>query len=384
MDGVELSESGGANDGAARECAAGNMARIRQEVEAAFQAARQRTAQRLHGKHAETFSQSREGARDRLRNARAKARDLLKIAPVAIPAAAAPTPAELSLADLHALERLCSYVRHSIVRACFYNLKLFCPSLVDEYDPEVKAQVLLNIDQLPLAREEIEQFYAQVLSGGKPIGELFPEARAATFESFDELAQLAAATHDVLDDEPRRTGFATRAPALIDAVMESLQSIQSDLDRRRISIADTVDLAVNITRAMAEQAGLTVHLCVQPTPGIFGDRRRLANAFAELVANAAKYSQGSRLDVSVDIAGAGKQDVRVCMADDGRGMTETDLATCLERGVSSQGTGEGLPMVVQVVEEEHLGRFEIESAPGQGCRALVSLPVKLTIKKGQP
>ena len=35
-------------------------------------------------------------------------------------------------------------------------------------------------------------------------------------------------------------------------------------------------------------------------------------------------------------------------------------------------------MVIQVVEEEHFGRFTMDSpGPGKGCRATVVLPAKL-------
>jgi signal transduction histidine kinase len=370
------------------EAAREDFERIRAEMAAAFDAAKQRVARRLRLKHADQFERSRSQAQDLVRDARRRARDLAGVESEGpVPGVGRPV---LTPYDLHTLERLCSYVRHSIVRVCFYNLKLFCPSLIDEYDAHVKQEVLANIDQLPAARSEIVQFFEQALSDGRTIGQVFRDIQRKSMQQLDALIELATAgtpsgkvSPDRLDEEPVRRRFAQQAPALIDAVMDALQGVQTELDTHKIAVAEVVDQAVGLVKNVAEQAGLTVRLHPQPVPRVFGDSRQLIGCFSELVTNAARHSGAT--DLAIDVAPANQHGpwVEVSLTDNGRGMTPDELASCLTRGVSRGGTGEGLPMVVQRIEEEHLGEFEITAEPGQGCRARVRLPVKLDTRRGR-
>ncbi|MBN2307438.1 MAG: HAMP domain-containing histidine kinase [Candidatus Hydrogenedentes bacterium] len=359
---------------------------IRAEMEASFKAAQDRAARRLHGGTAEGLSDTRRRARELVTSTRARARDRL-----GMPGSALPEPAPssahgpdarpgLSLQDLHTLERLTSYVRHSIVRVCFYNLKLFCPSLVDEYDAHVRDQVVENIERLAGAREEIERFFDQPLSEGRRVGELFPDVRRDTFARLDSLVALARPVQGRLDEESVRCDFAQKAPPLIDAVMESLQGIQAELDSHKLSVGELVEEAARLAAAGAEQAGLTLHVDCQPTPRVFGEQGPLVNAFSELINNAAKYSAASDLHIAVRSAENG-QYVTAEFADTGKGMSPDEVEDCVKRGVSTGGTGEGLPMVVEIVEHSHFGHFTITAAPGAGCTAQVSLPVKLNARK---
>jgi signal transduction histidine kinase len=363
------------------EAAREDFERIQTEMAAVFHAARQRVARRLRLKHADQFERSRSRAQDLVRETRRRARDLVGVEPEGPPPGVAKP--QLTPYDLHTLERLCSYVRHSIVRVCFYNLKLFCPSLVDEYDAHVKQEVLANIDQLPAARSEIVQFFEQMLSDGRAVGEVFCDIRRKSAQQLVALIQLAKETRDRLDEEPVRRRFAQQAPALIDGVMDALQAVQTELDAHKIAVTEVVDQALGLAKNVAEQAGLTIRLHRQPVPRVFGDARQLIGCFSELVTNAARHSGAT--DLAIDVASANRRGpwVEVSLADNGRGMTPEELASCLTRGVSRGGTGEGLPMVVQRIEEEHLGEFEITAEPGQGCRAWVRLPVKLDTGRGR-
>ena len=359
---------------------AANMEHIRAEMEWVCQVARDRVAARLQGSHTEALTHSRNRVQELARAGRTKARDRIKAVGNA-GKSILPTPTkdgtDLALHDLHMLERLCSYVRHSIVRVCFYNLKLFCPSLIDEYDVEVRGQILTNIGQLDVAQAEIVQFFEQPVSNGKKIREVFGQAYIDALRPLDALIRLAAMTRNGLDNEPVRRDFAQNAPDFIDAVMAGLQDVQTGLDLRKIHIGESVELAISLAKALTEQAGLAVEFRIKPSPVIFGNRHHLVDAFLELIRNAVKYSRGSRLEVAVEPLDSDLQRLQVSFSDNGQGMTSEELATCLQRGVSRDGTGEGLPMVVQIIEEEHLGEFEITATPGKGCQAIGRLPLKL-------
>lgn len=352
---------------------------VRAAMNDAVARARENASSRVKGKYAATVGDRLTSIKERLADSRGKARGLLAGGPAGVvlePAEDTEERAgELPMSDLHLLERLLSHVRHSIVRVCFYNLKLFAPSLVDEYDATVREQVLGNIEQLGLAKEEIDSFFGQALWDGNTIATHFGEARQHTLEQLEALIALAGKARGHLDEEASRAEFASKAPGLIDGVMDALQTIQKELDSRKLAAVDVVKEAAMLHKAVTEGAGLTVALEAKPCPKIFGDHRQLLNVFGELIANAAKYSQGKTLNIRLAPT-SNKQSVEAVFEDDGQGMTEEELASCLERGVSKGGTGEGLAMVVELVEGRYLGEFEIDACRNGGCVATVRLPVK--------
>lgn len=340
---------------------------VRGEVEAAMNAAREQAAARLGA------APSRGRVDTLLAASRRRVDDLLGGRGNAAPASGA-----LTITDLHTLERLLSHVRHSVVRVCFYNLKLFCPSLVDEFDANVAGQVATNLRQLPTADEEIRAFFAQRLSAGRTVGEQFPELQKEAARELDALAAAARALDSRMDDEAARRAFATDAPKRIDAVMAALGKIQTQLEAEKIVVPDLLREAAELAHAEAENAGINVEVQVQACPRVFGDARRLLAVFLELIHNALKYSKARNLLVRA-APSADKLWVEVSFEDDGRGMPPELLETCVARGVSTGGTGEGLPMAVTVVEVEHMGQFRMETAAGGGCRAMLRLPVKLQL-----
>jgi len=357
------------------------VALVRVEMDAAVRRAREGAEKRIKGKFAGALGEQRRGIRAKLAESKGRARRLLGDTGTAAHTedrtgkGEEPEAEGLPIPCLHTLERLLSHVRHSIVRVCFYNLKLFCPSLVDEYDAHVREQVRVNIDQLGLAREEITSFFVQPLSDGVTVGAHFPAPRERTLARLDNLIALAAQVRDSLDTESERVAFAAKAPGLIDGVMDALQEVQRDLDGRKLAVGDLVHESMDLHRSMAQGAGLEAAVEVKTAPKVFGERRGLLNVFGELIANAIKYSQGSKLQIRVQPA-SNKQVVEVAIEDNGQGMTAQELAACCERGVSKSGTGEGLPMVVDLVEAAHLGTFEIDAGEQAGCIVTVRLPVK--------
>lgn len=322
-------------------------------------------------------SASRDHAREMLKASKAKVKALLGQHAVteSIPGNLSPT-GELSLEDCHTLELLLSHVRHSVVRVCFYNLKLFCPSLVDEYDDEVRDQVASNLVQLPRAKEQLEAFFGQSLAAGR-ISALFPAPYRDCQTAFSELARLGEQVAGHLDQDDVRRGFAERAPGLIDAVMAPLGAMQEALDARKIAPADLVRQAVELSAAELERAGIAVEADIQSVPRIFAEETALLNCLCEVLTNAAKHSEARKVAVALREVHEAGYWVEIGARDDGKGMTAKELAACRERGVSNGGTGEGLPMIARIVEQEHLGRLNIDAGPEKGTYVSMRLPVKL-------
>lgn len=115
--------------------------------------------------------------------------------------------------------------------------------------------------------------------------------------------------------------------------------------------------------------------------GIRADRDALGRAVWNLLDNAEKYSPGSRR-VRVDVAPRGDQ-LAIVVSDRGMGIPAAEQHTVFQkfvRGAASReagikGTGIGLAMVKHIVAA-HGGEIQLESAPGEGSRFTILLPME--------
>jgi two-component system sensor histidine kinase SenX3 len=112
---------------------------------------------------------------------------------------------------------------------------------------------------------------------------------------------------------------------------------------------------------------------------VAGEETQLTSMFTNLVENAIKYTPpGGVVEVTGD---SGPEEVSVEISDTGIGIPEEKLSRIFERfyrvdkarSKATGGTGLGLSIVKHVVEN-HGGRVNVESAPGQGTTFTVRLP----------
>lgn len=155
-----------------------------------------------------------------------------------------------------------------------------------------------------------------------------------------------------------------------------------ELRRERVELGSVLQTALEQSQPLIEAAGHQLTLTVPPDPVYFNaDPTRLAQVFANLLNNAAKYSEpGGRIDLS---AATGNGELTVTVKDSGIGIPADHLphlfqmfsqvTAALDR--SQGGLGIGLALVKGLVEM-HGGQVEARSA-GHGCGStfIVRLPV---------
>lgn len=162
----------------------------------------------------------------------------------------------------------------------------------------------------------------------------------------------------------------------VSEVAERLRSF-ARLDQAEVQ---RVDLRECIRDALeqARQAlpeGATVHVDLPSRLELTCRPARLNQAFFNLLLNAAQaISVGGNVRVSAE-QNAGE--IRVAIADDGAGISEKHLGNVFEPGFTTKGaglgTGLGLSICRQVIED-HGGRIEVRSEPGQGTTFTVGVP----------
>ena len=214
------------------------------------------------------------------------------------------------------------------------------------------------------------------------------------------LAAISGATDLLLDGEPgtlnaeqtrflntiRRNG--QRLAALVSDLLDvsRLEAGRVELDRQPVDLGMLARSGVRSMATLFEQRSQTVVVKVADgVPPALGDRRRIEQILANLLANAGQYTPpGSRIEVEVAAGRAvdGSARVILSVSDDGPGISPTDQGRIFDefyRGANAttrrdRGSGLGLS-IVRSLAELHGGRAWVESTPGQGARFSVALPV---------
>jgi PAS domain S-box-containing protein len=183
-------------------------------------------------------------------------------------------------------------------------------------------------------------------------------------------------------------GVIDRQVRLMARMLDDLLDVSSisrntlELRTERIELASVLEAALETSRPVIEACGHELDVALPSEPiHLQADPVRLAQAFANLLNNAAKYTEkGGRIRLSVERKG---NEVTVSVKDDGIGiMAEMlprifDIFSQAKRGLvrSQGGIGIGLSLVKGLVEL-HGGSVEAKSAGlDRGSEFVVHLPV---------
>ncbi|HEY8141040.1 MAG TPA: ATP-binding protein [Kofleriaceae bacterium] len=154
-----------------------------------------------------------------------------------------------------------------------------------------------------------------------------------------------------------------------------------DLHVERIEMAEVVSQAIEMAAPVLEQRRHIVDLSV-PRLGcaVMGDRFRLAQVVANLLTNAAKYSEPPGRIVLSAVAAGGR--VRIRVRDHGLGIEPAMLSRIFDSFVqetgarerSMGGLGLGLTIVKSLVKLHHGTVIARSDGPGKGSEFEVELP----------
>jgi signal transduction histidine kinase/CheY-like chemotaxis protein len=163
-----------------------------------------------------------------------------------------------------------------------------------------------------------------------------------------------------------------------------------ELRRERLDLAAAVRDAVETSRPLIEASGHELMVTLPPRPVyVDGDRTRLAQVFANLLNNSARYTdRGGHIRLTVEQQGS---DAVVKVRDDGVGIPAAVLPRVFEMFTQGErplersqgGLGIGLSLVKGLVER-HGGSVEAHSdGPGKGSEFVVRLSAVLPPGRGR-
>lgn len=198
--------------------------------------------------------------------------------------------------------------------------------------------------------------FVELLGRSDTLGDREREFVGVVLQSTDRLVDLV---NDLLDVARLEAGRMEVHPRLFD--LSELVREVAGLMGPRVSGKDQridLDLPPGLPRALADPV-------------------RVRQILTNLVSNAHQYTgEGGRITVTADQAG---NRLEVSVADNGRGMTQEDLARVFDRFVrrddGGTGTGLGLSIVKSLVDLQG-GSIEVKSTVDEGTTFTVALPAE--------
>jgi signal transduction histidine kinase len=172
--------------------------------------------------------------------------------------------------------------------------------------------------------------------------------------------------------------------------MSKLEAGSLELDKRPVRLSEILEMALEKTRSLFDAKQQPVTLRVEPSlPEIEADAKRLTQIFANLLSNASKFTpHKGRVLVMARALKDGA--VSVAVADNGIGMSHEEMVVAMKPFAQVQGhlsrtqegAGLGLPLTMGLVKL-HGGTLHLDSQPGAGTTAMVTLPGRAARRSGK-
>ena len=185
--------------------------------------------------------------------------------------------------------------------------------------------------------------------------------------------EYRAALADIVDE-------ADRVATMLDALMDLAEAEAGTMALRTapVDLAEIVADAADLYADVAGQKGIQLATSLPGPLRIEGDRNRLAQAVANLLDNAVKYTPAGGT-VGVTLTKESNAAV-LTVTDTGIGIPPDELSRVWDRlfrgdrSRSQRGLGLGLSMV-KAIAERHGGSVGVTSAPGAGSTFTLRLPL---------
>jgi two-component system NtrC family sensor kinase len=240
----------------------------------------------------------------------------------------------------------------------------------------VKNSVVTVKDRLPELKDAVQQserllgLLEAVAADPKDLQESFAATRT-------RLAQLKE--HQVLGDLESLSKDGLHGIEQISELVGNLKNF-SRLDRSKIASFNVNEgLAATLLIAKPQLRNVDVERRLGDIPSITCSPSQVNQVFLNLVTNAAQAMEGDRRVITLTTRREGEAAVAIEVADTGKGIPPDVLPRIFDPFFTTKevgkGTGLGLSIVYKIVQQ-HGGRIDVKSNPGQGTVFTVVLPLK--------
>jgi signal transduction histidine kinase len=174
-----------------------------------------------------------------------------------------------------------------------------------------------------------------------------------------------------------------RLTALINNILDfsRIEAGRKEYDFRETDMRELVHNTLDSYRYQIEQNGFQFEEKIDEVPPLRVDREAMARSLLNLVNNALKYSQDRKF-IGVNLY-RDNGSVKLEVVDQGIGIPHQEQQKIFEKFYrvgdplvhNTKGSGLGLSLVRHIVQA-HGGDVSVDSAPGQGSKFTIALPVK--------
>ena len=178
-----------------------------------------------------------------------------------------------------------------------------------------------------------------------------------------------------------------RLTALINNILDfsRIEAGRKEYDFRETDMSELVHNTLDSYRYQLEQSGFQFEEKIDEVPPMRVDREAMARSLLNLVNNALKYSQ-DRKYIGVNLY-RDNGSVKLEVVDQGIGIPHQEQQKIFEKFYrvgdplvhNTKGSGLGLSLVRHIVQA-HGGEVAVDSAPGQGSKFTIVLPVKTPLQ----
>lgn len=179
-------------------------------------------------------------------------------------------------------------------------------------------------------------------------------------------------------------GEVQRLSRLVDAILRlsRIEGRKQPFDCEATDIGELVESLVASHEAFVQDSGLQIEAHVEGTVRAMCDRDMIAQAVANLISNAVRYTPEGRIDVRVfSFATLEGGMAAIEVKDTGIGLTEEEAKMVFARfwrgnsGGRDNGAGLGIGLtVVKEIVNRHHGRISVSGKPGEGASFTICIP----------
>lgn len=249
------------------------------------------------------------------------------------------------------------------------------------------------ISKLQSTRTELERYHQAQLARADRLATIGELAAAMAHEIRNPLTGISGALsvlgREFPADDPRRD-VVKQTHLLIDRLNQSVENIllysRPSLPQFQIvRLDDVVERTFALVGSEAQKARvlLTKDLASRrggtgACPAVRADPQQIQQVLTNLILNAIQATPpGGQVCIRTCVPGEGGSADHTCIAveDTGKGMTEEEAAKAFQPFFSTKprGTGLGLPIAKQIIEQHH-GRITVHSTPNKGTCVQIELP----------
>lgn len=244
----------------------------------------------------------------------------------------------------------------------------------------------LAVRQVERERRDAAARAEQLIVAGQLAASIAHEVR-------NPLAAIRSSVQYVADSQapwPQKRELLSSVLSEVDRIDRTIAGILGlsrprHLDLVDLDFVDVIEQSLVLIHPYCTQLGLQLetHLERRPLP-IRGDDKELRQVLLNVLLNACQATApGGTITISSDVRRPGleqtdaKPMALASIADTGRGMNATELARAFDPFFTTRegGTGLGLPVCLEIMTRHH-GAIRLESQPGAGTTALLTLPLR--------